>query len=73
MDACADIRERGKPLLREGRRLGGQMETTGLWFSVEMADAIGLSLAIVWMPEEKDFQISLLIGYLFLAIGYTFG
>ena len=44
---------------------------TGLYFAYRITDEFGISAAIIYDPAEKDFQISLLIGCLMLAVGYT--
>lgn len=48
------------------------MRNKGFYIATEETDAFGISFAIVYIPEEKDFQISLMIGNFNVAIGYTF-
>lgn len=43
----------------------------GLYFAHRLTDEIGLSFAVVYIPRERDLQISLMFGCLMLAIGYN--
>lgn len=44
---------------------------SGFYFAYRLTDEIGLSFAVVYIPEEKGLQISLMLGCLMLAIGYN--
>ena len=44
----------------------------GFYIACEETEAYGVSFNIVYIPREKDFQISLMLGNLNIAIGYTF-
>ena len=44
----------------------------GFYIACEETEAYGISFNIVYIPREKDFQISLMLGNLNIAIGYTF-
>ena len=44
----------------------------GFYIACEETEAFGFSFAIVYLTNEKDFQISMMIGSLNIAIGYTF-
>ena len=44
----------------------------GFYIAYEETEAYGISFSIVYIPREKDFQISLMLGNLNIAIGYTF-
>ena len=43
---------------------------SGFYFAHRFTDEIGLSFALVYIPQEKDLQISLMLGCLMLAVGY---
>lgn len=43
---------------------------SGFYFAYRLTDEIGLSFAVVYIPHEKDLQISLMFGCLMLAVGY---
>lgn len=43
---------------------------SGFYFAHRLTDEIGLSFAVVYIPEERGLQISLMLGCLMLAIGY---
>ena len=43
----------------------------GFYFAYRLTNEIGLSFAIVYIPEERGLQISLMLGCLMLAIGYS--
>lgn len=43
---------------------------SGFYFAHRLTDEIGLSFAVVYIPHEKDLQISLMFGCLMLAVGY---
>jgi len=44
---------------------------SGFYFAHRLTDEIGLSFAVVYIPEERGLQISLMLGCLMLAIGYN--
>ena len=44
---------------------------SGFYFAHRLTDEIGLSVAVVYIPEERGLQISLMFGCLMLAIGYN--
>ena len=44
---------------------------SGFYFAHRLTDEIGLSFAVVYIPEERGLQISLMFGCLMLAIGYN--
>lgn len=44
---------------------------SGFYFAYNLTDEIGFSFAIVYIPEERGIQISLMFGCLMLAIGYN--
>ena len=48
------------------------MREKGLYFAAREAKEIGFSIALVYIPEERDLQFSMMIGSLMLAIGWTF-
>ena len=43
---------------------------SGFYFAHRFTDEIGLSFAVVYIPEERGIQISLMLGCLMLAVGY---
>ena len=43
----------------------------GLYFAHRLTDVIGESFAVIYIPEERGLQISLMLGCLMLAIGYN--
>ena len=43
---------------------------SGFYFAHRLTDEIGLSFAFVYIPKDKDIQISLMLGCLMLAVGY---
>ena len=43
---------------------------SGFYFAHRFTDEIGLSFAVVYIPEERGLQISLMFGCLMLAVGY---
>ena len=47
-------------------------DNKGLWFCFLIKESFGLSLAIVYTPESHDIQIAGMVGWLLLAVGYTF-
>ena len=47
-------------------------EDKGFYFGMQEENAWGFSFSVVYIPEEKDFQISLMLGNLALAVGYSF-
>lgn len=47
-------------------------ENRGLWFCALIKESFGLSLAIVYNPEESSIQIAVMVGWLMIAIGYDF-
>lgn len=44
----------------------------GFYITCNEEEAYGFSFAIVYIPEERDFQISMMLGNVNLAIGYVF-
>ena len=46
----------------------------GFWFVFDTDDAFGLAFGIVYIHKDKirDIQISFLLGYVRIAVGYTF-
>lgn len=46
-------------------------EMSGFYFAHRLTYEIGLSFAVVYIPEERGLQISLMLGCLMLAIGYN--
>lgn len=49
------------------------MRRTGFYITAQEAEEIGFSVALVYIPQEKDIQFSIMIGNYIVAIGYTFG
>ena len=47
-------------------------EERGLWFCALIKESFGMSLAIVYNPEESSIQIAVMVGWLLIAIGYDF-
>lgn len=45
---------------------------TGFWFYYGIEDSFGISFALVYTPEERTIQITGMVGYLMLGVGYTF-
>lgn len=52
-----------------GVRMG---DRTGLFFTYDDSDVFGIAFSIVYMPDDRTFQIALQVGWLALGIGYTF-
>ena len=52
------------------RTLQGGDGMSGFYFAHRLTDEIGLSFAVVYIPEERGLQISLMFGCLMLAVGY---
>lgn len=48
------------------------MREKGLYFAAREAEEIGLSIALVYIPQEKDLQFSIMFGSYMVAIGWTF-
>ena len=48
------------------------MREKGLYFAVREAEVIGFSIALVYIPQEKDLQFSIMFGSYMVAIGWTF-
>ena len=48
------------------------MREKGLYFAAREAEEIGLSIALVYIPQEKDLQFSIMLGCYMVAIGWTF-
>lgn len=48
------------------------MREKGFYIAAEERNEKGLSVAVVYAPEEKDIQFSIMIGSYMVAIGYTF-
>lgn len=44
----------------------------GFYFAFSIGDVFGLSFGIIYVPEEKDFQIAMMVGWMTLAVGYSF-
>lgn len=44
----------------------------GFYFAWSIGEVFGLSAAVIWMPDEQDFQIAIIVGWLTLAVGYSF-
>lgn len=44
----------------------------GFYIGIRQDETIGFSFAIVYLKENKDFQIALQIWDLMLAVGYNF-
>ena len=44
----------------------------GFYIAARQEEVYRLSIALVYIKEEKDIQLSLMIGDLMLAIGYVF-
>ena len=47
-------------------------EEHGFYIAAQESEAFGISFALVCIKELKDIQFSFQLGYLMLAIGYTF-
>ena len=47
-------------------------DRTGLFFTYDDSDVFGIAFSIVYMPDDRTFQIALQVGWLALGIGYTF-
>ncbi len=48
------------------------MESKGFYFAFMQDDVWGIAFTIVYNRKEKDFQISLQLFDLVLAVGYSF-
>lgn len=48
------------------------MQDRGFYVACEQSDAIGFSITLVYVKDEKDLQFSIMIGNLTFAIGYVF-
>lgn len=48
------------------------MGEKGLYFAEREAEEIGFSIALVYIPQEKDLQFSIMLGSYMVAIGWTF-
>ena len=48
------------------------MREKGLYFAAREAEEIGLSIALVYIPQEKDLQFSIMLGSYMVAIEWTF-
>lgn len=48
------------------------MREKGLYFAAREAEEIGFSTALVYIPQEKDLQFSIMFGSYMVAIGWTF-
>ena len=48
------------------------MREKGLYFEAREAEEIGFSIALVYIPQEKDLQFSIMFGSYMVAIGWTF-
>ena len=58
--------------LRKERKIKVFEDHKGFYFGYQEEAAWGFSFSVVYIPEEKDFQISMMIGNIALAIGYSF-
>lgn len=50
----------------------GKAMKKGLYITAVEAEEIGFSVALVYIPQERDLQFSIMIGNYLVAIGYTF-
>lgn len=48
------------------------MREKGFYIAAEERNEKGFSIAVVYVPEEKDIQLSIMIGSYMLAVGYIF-
>lgn len=48
------------------------MGEKGIYFAAREAEEIGFSIALVYIPQEKDLQFSIMLGSYMVAIGWTF-
>lgn len=48
------------------------MREKGLYFAAREAEEIGFSIVLVYIPQEKDLQFSIMFGSYMVAIGWTF-
>lgn len=48
------------------------MREKGLYFAAREAEEIGFSVALVYIPQERDLQFSIMFGSYMIAIGWTF-
>lgn len=48
------------------------MREKGLYFAAREVEEIGFSIALVYIPQEKDLQFSIMFGSYMVAIGWTF-
>lgn len=48
------------------------MREKGLYFAAREAEETGFSIALVYIPQEKDLQFSIMFGSYMVAIGWTF-
>ena len=48
------------------------MREKGHYFAAREAEEIGFSIALVYIPQEKDLQFSIMFGSYMVAIGWTF-
>lgn len=48
------------------------MREKGLYFTAREAEEIGFSIALVYIPQERDLQFSVMFGSYMVAIGWTF-
>ena len=44
----------------------------GFYLTLNSGEDFGISLSCVYIAKEKNFQISLMLGWLTVAIGYEF-
>ena len=44
----------------------------GFYIAGEESEAFGFSIALVYIKDEKDLQLSIMIGNYNIAIGYIF-
>ena len=48
------------------------MGEKGLYFAAREAEEIGFSIALVYIPQEKDLQFSIMLGSYMVAMGGHF-
>lgn len=44
----------------------------GFYLLYEEIDEIGFSFNAVWIPQERDFQVSMLLGSIVIGFGCSF-
>lgn len=48
------------------------MKGQGFYIATQEREEFGFSVALVYSPDEKDIQFSIMLGSYMIAIGYTF-